>query len=36
VQERKQKKSAINSRRTRKEKATAQTEYNKAQKEVRV
>jgi hypothetical protein len=36
VQERKQKKGAINSSRTRKEKATAQTEYNKAHKEVRV
>jgi len=30
VQERKQKKGAINSSRTRKEKAIAQTEYNKA------
>ena len=35
VQERKQKKGAINSSRTRKEKATAQTEHNKAHKEVR-
>jgi hypothetical protein len=35
VQERKQKKGAINCSRTRKEKATAQAEYNKAHKEVR-
>jgi hypothetical protein len=35
LQERKQKKGAINSSRTRKEKATAQTEDNKAHKEVR-
>jgi hypothetical protein len=35
VQERKQKKSAINCSRTRKEKATAQAEYNKAHKEVK-
>ena len=35
VQERKQKKSAINCRRTRKEKPTAQAEYNTAHKEVR-
>ena len=35
MQEKKQKKGAINCSRTRKEKATAQTEYNKAHKEVR-
>ena len=35
VQERRQKKGAINCSRTRKEKATAQTEYNKAHTEVR-
>jgi hypothetical protein len=35
VQERNQKKSSINCSRTRKEKATAQAEYNKAHKEVR-
>lgn len=35
MQERKQKKGAINCSRTRKEKATAQAEYNKAHKEVR-
>ena len=35
VQERKQKKGAINCSRSRKEKATAQAEYNKSHKEVR-